>query len=42
MFEGMLGNNVNETVLFIVILALIFGAVAGIFFLMGRSKKKLN
>ncbi len=36
----MLGGNVNETVLFIVVLAVIFGGVAGAFFLMGRSKKR--
>lgn len=34
----MLGANVNETVIFIVILAVIFGGVAGTFFLIGRSK----
>jgi hypothetical protein len=36
----MLGTNVNETVLFIIILAVIFGGVAGAFFVMGRSKKR--
>jgi hypothetical protein len=36
----MLGTNVNETVIFIIILAVIFGGVAGAFFLMGRSKKR--
>jgi hypothetical protein len=36
----MLGTNINETVLFIIILAVIFGGVAAAFFIMGRSKKK--
>ena len=36
----MLGTNINETVLFIIILAVIFGGVAGAFFIMGRSKKR--
>jgi hypothetical protein len=36
----MLGANVNETVIFIVIIAVIFGGVAAAFFLMGRSKKR--
>ncbi|MGA7898897.1 MAG: hypothetical protein WCA39_08565 [Nitrososphaeraceae archaeon] len=36
----MLGTNINETVLFIIILTVIFGGVAAAFFIMGRSKKK--
>jgi nitrogen fixation-related uncharacterized protein len=36
----MLGTNVNETVIFIIVIAVVFGAVAGVFFLMGRSKKR--
>lgn len=36
----MLGANVNETVLFIIILAVIFGGVAGAFFFMSRSRKR--
>lgn len=36
----MLGTNINETVLFIIILAVIFGGVAGAFFIMGRSREK--
>ena len=36
----MLGTNVNETVIFIIVIAVIFGGVAGAFFLMGRSKKR--
>jgi hypothetical protein len=36
----MLGTNVNETVIFIIVIAVIFGAVAGVFFIMGRSKKR--
>jgi hypothetical protein len=36
----MLGTNVNETVIFIIIIAVIFGGVAAAFFIMGRSKKR--
>jgi hypothetical protein len=36
----MLGVNINETVIFIIILAAIFGGVAAAFFAMGRAKKK--
>ena len=36
----MLGTNVNETVIFIIVITVIFGGVAGAFFLMGRSKKR--
>ena len=36
----MLGTNVNETVIFIIIIAVIFGGVAAAFLIMGRSKKR--
>jgi hypothetical protein len=36
----MLGTNINETVLFIAIIVIIFGGVAAAFFIKGRSAKK--
>jgi hypothetical protein len=37
---AMLGGNVNETIIFIGILAAIFGGVAGAFFYRSRTAKK--
>ena len=37
---AMLGGNVSETVIMIVVLAAIFGGVAAVFFLKGRAGRK--
>ena len=37
---AMLGGNLNETVIFIIILVAIFGGVAGAFFFRSRTAKK--
>jgi hypothetical protein len=37
---AMLGGNISETVIMIVILAAIFGGVAAVFFLKGRAGRK--
>jgi hypothetical protein len=37
---AMLGSNISETVIFIAILVVIFGAVAGMFFYRSRTARK--
>jgi hypothetical protein len=38
----MLGQNIDQTALFLGVMVAIFGGVAAAFFIMGRSKKKVD